>query len=149
MITHTFRCNNQQINNISPKLFSSCLQYTIINNKINWENKGVKIDSEHLSHLIFANGIVLIANSSSKLEEMLQDIRDISKPVGLKVHLGKTKVMCNKHVNKDDVSVHGKQAVTDTYINNKLNWKSHTQAIISCVSKSLDGCNYMVPISCG
>ena len=36
---------------------------------------------------------------------MLQDIYDISKPVGLKMHLGKTKVMCNKHVNKDNVIV--------------------------------------------
>ena len=74
---------------ISPKLFASCLQHTIIK-EINWENKGVRIDSEYLSHLIFADVIVLIANSTSKLKEMLQDIHDISKPVGLKMHLGKT-----------------------------------------------------------
>ena len=69
----------------------------------------VRIDGEYLSHLIFADDIVLIANSTSKLQEMLQDIHDISKPVGLKMHLGKTKVMCNKHVNKDDVIVDGKK----------------------------------------
>ena len=40
---------------------------------------------------------------------MLQDIHDISKPVGLKMHLGKTKVMCNKYVNKDNVIVDGKK----------------------------------------
>ena len=40
---------------------------------------------------------------------MLQDIHGISKPVGLNTHLGKTKVMCNKHVNKDDVIVDGKK----------------------------------------
>ena len=40
---------------------------------------------------------------------MLQDSHDISKPVGLKVHLGKTKVMYNKNVNKDDVIVEGKK----------------------------------------
>ena len=55
------------------------------------ENKGVRIDGEYLSHLIFADDIVLIANSTSKLQQMLQDIHDISKPVGLKMHLGKTK----------------------------------------------------------
>ena len=81
----------RQGDNISPKLFTSCLQHAIIN-KINWENKGVRIDGEHLSHLIFADDIVLIANSTSKLQDMLQDIHDISKPVGLKMHLG----MCNK-----------------------------------------------------
>ena len=80
----------RQGGNISPKLFMSCLQYAIIN-KINWENKGVRIDSEYLSHLIFADDIVLITNSTSKLQEMLQDIHGISKPVGLNMLLGKTK----------------------------------------------------------
>ena len=98
----------RQGDNISPKLFTSCLQHAIIN-KINWENKGVRIDGEYLSDLIFAHDIVLIANSTSKLQEMFQDFHDISKPVGLKMHLGKTKIMCNKHVNKDDVIVEGKK----------------------------------------
>ena len=40
---------------------------------------------------------------------MLKDIHDINKPVGLEMHLGKTKVMCNKHVNKDDVIFNGKK----------------------------------------
>ena len=47
----------------------------------------------------------LVANSTSKLQEVLQDIYDISKPKGLKMHLVKTKVMCNKYVNKGDVIV--------------------------------------------
>ena len=106
----------RQGDNISPKLFTSCLQHAIIN-KINWENKGVRIDGEYLSHLIFADDIVLIANSTSKLQDMLQDIHDISKPVGLKMHLGKTKIMCNKHVNKDDVIVDGKKIEeVDSYV---------------------------------
>ena len=45
-------------------------------NKINWENKVVRIDGEHLSHLIFADDIVLIANSTSKLHDMLHDIHE-------------------------------------------------------------------------
>ena len=98
----------RQRDNVSPKLFTSCLQHAIIN-KINWENKGHRIDGEYFSHLIFADDIVLIANSTSKLQEMLQDIHDISKPVGLKMHLGKTKILYNKHVNKDDVIVDGKK----------------------------------------
>ena len=43
--------------NISPKLFTSCIKYAIIN-KVNWENKGVKIDGEYLSHFIFADDVV-------------------------------------------------------------------------------------------
>ena len=85
----------------------SCLQCAIIN-KINLESKGVRINGEYLPHLIFADAIVLVANSTPKLQEMLQDIHDISKPVGVKMYLEKTKVTCNKHVNKDDVIVDGK-----------------------------------------
>ena len=50
--------------------------------------KGVRIDGEYLSHLIFADDIVLIANSTSKLQEIFQDMHDISKPVGLKMRSG-------------------------------------------------------------
>ena len=89
----------------------------------------VRIDSEYLSYLIFADDIVLIANSTSKLQEMLQDIHDINKPVGLKMHLGKTKVMCNKHVNKDDVIVDGKKIEeVDSYVYlGKMVTKDHDQ----------------------
>ena len=80
----------RQGDNISSKLFASCLQHAIIN-KINWESKGVRIDGEYFSHLIFVDNIVLIANSSSKLQGMLQDIHDISKPVIFKMHRGRQK----------------------------------------------------------
>ena len=106
----------KQGDNISPKLFTSCLQNAILN-KINWDNNGVRIDGEYLSHLIFADDIVLIANSTSKLQEMLQDIHDINKPLSLMMHLGKTKIMCNKHVNKDDLIVDGKKIEeVDSYV---------------------------------
>ena len=49
----------RQGDNISPKLFTACLQDAIIN-KINWEDKGINIDGEHLSHF-FADDIVLVA----------------------------------------------------------------------------------------
>ena len=51
---------------------TSCVLYSIIY-KINWENKGVRIDGNYWFHVIFADYIVLIANSTSKLLEMLQD----------------------------------------------------------------------------
>ena len=48
---------------------------------------------------------------------MIQDIHDITKPVGLKMHLEKTKIMCNKHVKKDDMTVDGKKIEeVDSYV---------------------------------
>jgi len=96
----------RQGDNISPKLFTACLQDTILN-QINWENRGINIDGEYLAHLEFADDILLIAHSPQELEQMLIDIHNASKPVGLNMHLGKTKVMFNKHVTPAVVTVNG------------------------------------------
>ena len=63
---------------------------------------------EHLSHLIFADDIILIAHTPQELQEMLVDINNYSKPVGLNMHLGKTKIMLNNHTEKATVEVDGK-----------------------------------------
>lgn len=68
----------------------------------------IPIGGERLSHL-FADGVILAANSISELQEMLRDIDSTSKPVRLNMHLGKTKIMCNKYVNATNVAVHGKK----------------------------------------
>ena len=61
---------------------------------------------------------------------MLQDIHDIGKPVGLKMHLEKTKVMCNKYVDKDDVIVDGKkiEEVNSYVYLGQMVTKDHNQA---------------------
>ena len=106
----------RQGDNISPRLFTSCLQDAIIG-KINWKDRGIKIDGEYLSHLIFADDIVLIAKSTSELQKMVQDIQETSKSVGLNMHLGKTKVMCNPAVNKTDININGRKIEeVDNYI---------------------------------
>ena len=97
----------RQGDNISPKLFTACLQDAIIN-KIDWENRGINIDGEYLSHLIFADDIILFAKSPEELQSMLTDIHIASEPVGLNMHLEKTKVMLNDHTTKSPVIVNSK-----------------------------------------
>ena len=59
---------------------------------------------------------------------MLQDIHDISKPVSLKMHLGKTKVMCYKHVSKKYVIVDRKKIEVFRYVYlGKMVTKDHHQ----------------------
>ena len=98
--------SSRQGDNISPKLFTACLQDAIVN-KINWEDKGINIDGEHLSHLIFADDIVLVAKSPEELESMLTDIHLASKPTGLSMNLSKTKVMLNESATTSTVAVDG------------------------------------------
>ena len=92
--------------NISPKLFTACLQYAIIN-QINWEGKEINIDGEHLSDLIFADDIVLVAKSPEELESMRTDIHLTSNPVGFSMNLNKTKVMLNETSITSTVTVDG------------------------------------------
>ena len=94
----------RQGDNISPKLFTACLPLTI---KINWEAKGINIDGEHLSHLIFADDIVMVAKSPGELESMFTDIHLASKPVGLSMNLSKTKMMLNESATTSTVAVDG------------------------------------------
>ena len=97
---------------------------------MNWKNKVSGLTVNTYPTLFFlTDDIVLIANSTSKQQEMLQDIYDTSKPVGLKVHLEKTQIMCKKHVNKDDVIVNGKKSEeVDRYVYlGKMVTKHHVQ----------------------
>ena len=96
--------------------FTSCLQDAIIG-KINWKDRGIKIDGKYLFHLIFVDDIVLIAKLTSELQKMVQDIHETSKPVGLNMHFGKTKVMCNPAGNKSDININGRKIEeVDNYI---------------------------------
>ena len=47
----------RQGDTISPKLFMTTLESIL--RMLNWENKGVKIDGEFLSHLRFADDIFI------------------------------------------------------------------------------------------
>ena len=96
----------RQSDNISPKLFTACLQDAIIN-KIKWEDKGINIDGEHLSDLIFADEIVLIYKSPEELERMVTDIHFASKPVGLSMNLCNAKVMLIENAITSTVAVDG------------------------------------------
>ena len=76
---------------ISPKLFTATLES--IFRRLNWENKGVKIDGEYLSNLRFADDIFLCTETPQELQQMLQELSDESRRMGLKTNIAKTKVM--------------------------------------------------------
>ena len=81
----------RQGDTISPKLFTATLES--IFRRLNWENKGVKIDGEFLSNLRFADDIFLCTETQQEIQHMLQELSDESRQMSLKMNITTTKVM--------------------------------------------------------
>ena len=81
----------RQGDTVSPKLFTATLESVF--RRLNRENKGVKIDGEFLSNLRFADDIFLCTETPQELQQMLQELSDESRRMGLKMNIAKPKVM--------------------------------------------------------
>ena len=95
----------RQGDTISPKLFTATLDS--IFRRLNWENKGMKIDGEFLSNLRFADDIFLCTETPQELQHMLQELSDESRQMGLNMNITKTKVMVvdNTPINVNNVLI--------------------------------------------
>lgn len=78
---------------LSPKLFIAVLEDIFQN--ISWSKQGIWITDKHLSHLRFADDIVIFAKSALELQQMIQNLSKESNKVGLQLNTSKTKVMTN------------------------------------------------------
>ena len=85
----------RQGDSISPKLFTATLEDMF--RKLNWENRGIMVDGELLSHLRFADDIVLFAYDVQSATEMLKELNEASTQVGLRINRAKTQAMKNGH----------------------------------------------------
>ena len=81
---------------ISPKLFTNALEDLF--KLLEWDGLGININGEYITHLRFADDIVIMAESLEHLNAMLSDLSIVSQRVGLKMNMDKTKVMSNVHV---------------------------------------------------
>jgi hypothetical protein len=88
---------------ISPKLFTNAMEDMI--RTLNWEGRGININGEYISHLQFADDIVIMAETLKDLQLMLNDLADSSARIGLQMNLDKTKVMLNEHVLKEPIAI--------------------------------------------
>ena len=100
----------RQGDTISPKLFIAALEN--IFRGLNWERKGININGSYLSHLRFADDIVILAKTPQELHEMIQELNEGSLKVGMKMNMNKTKVMFNPLCTKEQIVV-GTQIVEE------------------------------------
>jgi hypothetical protein len=92
---------------ISPKLFSAVLEMVFRN--LDWRNKGLNINGENLSHLRFADDLIIFSESPKALELMLQQLADESDKAGLTMNLTKTKIMSNS--TQQDIIIVNKEQI--------------------------------------
>lgn len=78
---------------LSPKLFIAVLECVFRN--LDWSQNGIWVLGHHLSHLRFADDIIVFAKSAKELEQMMQSLAYESKKSGLQMNANKTKVMTN------------------------------------------------------
>ncbi len=67
----------------------------------------MKIDGEFLSNVRFADDIFLCTETPQELQQMLQELSDESRRMGLKMNIAKTKLMVvdNTHINVNNVLI--------------------------------------------
>jgi len=89
--THTF--TESFVNSLSLKLFIIALE--AIFKKLEWKTNGININGSYLSHLKYADDIILFSQSSTDLQEMVQEMHVASERIGLQMNINKTKIMSN------------------------------------------------------
>lgn len=98
---------------LSPKIFIALLESII--GKLDWRYLGLNIDGSYLSHLRFADDLVLLSESSSQLQLMMESLHSASIEVGLEMNIAKTMAMTNTL--KNPIKVNNKLLeYTESYV---------------------------------
>lgn len=79
---------------LSPNLFTAVLES--IFKELSWDNMGIKIEGKYLTHLRFADDLVLLADEPTELQIMVESLCQHSRAVGLVINQDKTMVMTNR-----------------------------------------------------
>ncbi|XP_026313952.1 uncharacterized protein LOC113225758 [Hyposmocoma kahamanoa] len=92
---------------IYAKLFSNALEDVF--KTLNWTGLVINVNGENLTHLRFADDIVIMAESLQDLQKMLNSLNAASLSVGLQMNLDKTKVLFNELVISEPISINGER----------------------------------------
>ena len=90
---------------ISPKLFTATMEEIFKN--LSWESKGIVINGENLTHLRFADDILLVSHDPQELQSMIRELSNESKKAGLNMNIKKTKVMLSRKLQNHLITVDG------------------------------------------
>ena len=91
---------------ISPKLFTAAMKDVFRN--LDWQSNGILVDGEYLTHLRFADDILLVSHDPLELQTMIRELNEESIKAGLKMNIKKTKVMMCNRLQNNTITVDGK-----------------------------------------
>ncbi|KAG7308870.1 hypothetical protein JYU34_006132 [Plutella xylostella] len=118
----------RQGDTLSPKLFTNVLEDVM--KTLNWDERGVNINGRRLSHLRFADDIIILAEDVSDLQCMLAELHEASLKVGLRMNMSKTKVMSSIPTEVSNITVgnHKLEVVNEyTYLGHCLSFGRESQ----------------------
>lgn len=95
----------RQGDTISPKLFTAALEEIFKN--VDWEEKGINVNGKRLNHLRFADDIILISDNNQDIQDMMTQLDQESRKMGLKMNLSKTKIMHNTLATHNQIKICG------------------------------------------
>ena len=101
--------------------------------KMNWR-RGLKIDGEYLTHLRFADDIVLLGNNVATVQQMLRELEKEGKKVGLKINRSKTKFMTSAALPRARITLGGEaleEVESYVYLGQEVNMRNDLAKEIS------------------
>ena len=99
---------------ISSKSFTNAMEDVF--KTLDWTARGVSVNGERISHLRFADDIVIFAETLEELSGMLNDLDGSSRRVGLGMNLYKTKVMFSMSCRERYLSTASSIEVVSDYV---------------------------------
>ena len=112
---------------ISPKLFTAAMEDAF--RSLDWESYGINIDGEQLTHLRFADDILLVSHDPLELQKMICELNNASKKAGLNMNIKKTKVMMSTKLQNKTITVDGRiieRVENYTYLGKNISLENET-----------------------
>lgn len=82
------------------KVFDMVMQYAHSSQNMDWSQKDININGKILSHLRFADDIVLVTTDTNGIRDMVLELKEASQEEGLEMYSQKT-----QNINPNDIQV--------------------------------------------
>ena len=103
----------------SPSYLPQVLQYIL--KRLNESHGGIKIAGRNINKLRYAGDTILMAESEGELKSSLMRVKEVSKKIGLKLKIQKTKIMASGPIPLWQIEGEEVEAVTDfTFLGSKI-----------------------------